>query len=240
MLPPRNHRRSCSVIADLDYEWGDGEWMASRGDRVALDAPMSIYELHLGSWGRHVTDGKRFPRYDELADPIADHVLAHGFTHVEFLPIMEHPFYGSWGYQTTGFFAPSARYGTPHRPDEDDRPAAPARRRRDPRLGAVALPQRQPRPLRVRRHPPVRARRPAPGLPPRLELGDLQLQPQRSPLVPHLERRCAGSTGTTSTVCASTPSHRCCTSTTRATRASGSPTSSAAARTSTRSCSCAS
>jgi 1,4-alpha-glucan branching enzyme len=102
-----------SVIADLSYEWNDDDWMASRGDRIALDAPVSIYEVHLGSWGRHVTDGKRFPRYDELADPIADHVLAHGFTHVEFLPIMEHPFYGSWGYQTTGFFAPSARFGTP-------------------------------------------------------------------------------------------------------------------------------
>ena len=103
----------CSVIADLSYEWGDDEWMTDRGERVALDAPMSVYEVHLGSWGRHVTDGRRFPRYDELAEPIADHVLAHGFTHVELLPIMEHPFYGSWGYQTTGFFAPSARYGSP-------------------------------------------------------------------------------------------------------------------------------
>ena len=102
-----------SIIADLDHEWGDDDWMSSRGARVALDAPISIYELHLGSWGRHVSAGARFPRYDELADPIADHVLAHGFTHVEFLPIMEHPFYGSWGYQTTGFFAPTARYGSP-------------------------------------------------------------------------------------------------------------------------------
>jgi 1,4-alpha-glucan branching enzyme len=102
-----------SRIADLRHDWQDEEWMRGRGERIALDAPISIYEVHLGSWGRHVTDGRRFPRYDELADPIADHVLAHGFTHVEFLPIMEHPFYGSWGYQTTGFFAPSARYGTP-------------------------------------------------------------------------------------------------------------------------------
>ncbi|MEP1124892.1 MAG: 1,4-alpha-glucan branching protein GlgB [Ilumatobacter sp.] len=102
-----------SIIADLDHEWGDDEWMSTRGERVALDAPVSIYELHLGSWGRHVSDGRLFPRYDELADPIADHVLAHGFTHVEFLPIMEHPFYGSWGYQTTGFFAPTARHGSP-------------------------------------------------------------------------------------------------------------------------------
>ena len=75
--------------------------------------PISIYEVHLGSWGRIVTPGKRFPTYDELADPLADHVLAHGFTHVELLPVMEHPFYGSWGYQTTGYFAPTARYGRP-------------------------------------------------------------------------------------------------------------------------------
>ena len=102
-----------SIIADLDHDWADDDWLSTRGERIALDAPISIYEMHLGSWGRHVTDGKRFPRYDELADPVADHVLAHGFTHVEFLPIMEHPFYGSWGYQTTGFFAPTARYGTP-------------------------------------------------------------------------------------------------------------------------------
>ncbi len=106
-----------SIIADLSHDWGDAEWMAERSGRIALDAPVSIYEAHLGSWGRHVSasmdGGKRFPRYDELADPLADHLLAHGFTHVEFLPIMEHPFYGSWGYQTTGFFAPTARYGSP-------------------------------------------------------------------------------------------------------------------------------
>jgi 1,4-alpha-glucan branching enzyme len=101
-----------SRVVDLSYEWGDREWMERRGATIGLDAPISIYEVHLGSWGRHVTD-RRFPRYDELADPLADHALAHGFTHVELLPIMEHPFYGSWGYQTTGFFAPSARYGSP-------------------------------------------------------------------------------------------------------------------------------
>ena len=132
--------------------------------------------------------GRRFPRYDELADPLADHVLAHGFTHVELLPIMEHPFYGSWGYQTTGYFAPTARYGTPDGADGDDRPAAPARRRRDPRLGAVALPDGRPRPGPLRRHAPLRARRPAPGLPPRLDVGDLQLRPARGALVPRLQR----------------------------------------------------
>ena len=118
--------------------------------------------------------------------------------------------------------------------------AAPARHRRDPRLGAVALPDRRPRARRLRRHAPVRARRPAPGLPPRLEVGDLQLRPQRGAVVPDLERASAGSTATTSTACASMPSRRCSTSTTRATPASGSRTATAAARTSRRSCSCAS
>jgi 1,4-alpha-glucan branching enzyme len=102
-----------SIIPDLDHAWDDEVWMASRAQRQAFDAPMSIYEMHLGSWGRIDPGGQRFPNYRQLADPIADHCIAHGFTHVELLPIMEHPFYGSWGYQTTGYFAPSSRYGSP-------------------------------------------------------------------------------------------------------------------------------
>ena len=101
------------MIADLTHDWGDTEWMSGRGARQALDAPMSIYELHLGSWGRTLVEGQRFPNYRALAGPLAEHCLAHGFTHVELLPIMEHPFYGSWGYQTTGYFAPTSRYGSP-------------------------------------------------------------------------------------------------------------------------------
>jgi 1,4-alpha-glucan branching enzyme len=87
--------------------------MAGRGGRLSPGAAVSIYEVHLGSWGRQVAAGKRWPRYDELADSLADHAASHGFTHVELLPVMEHPFYGSWGYQTTGYFAPTARYGSP-------------------------------------------------------------------------------------------------------------------------------
>jgi 1,4-alpha-glucan branching enzyme len=108
-LPPRTG----SVIWDLDYEWGDTTWMRSRGERVALDAPLSVYEVHLGSWRRDPAQPQRLLSYAEVAQPLIDHVLAAGFTHVEFLPLMEHPFYGSWGYQTTGFFAPTRRYGTP-------------------------------------------------------------------------------------------------------------------------------
>jgi 1,4-alpha-glucan branching enzyme len=94
----------------LDYTWGDDDWMATRGARNALDAPMSIYEVHLGSWRR---EGGEFMGYRALAHALADYVVDLGFTHVELMPITEHPFYGSWGYQTTGYFAPTARYGTP-------------------------------------------------------------------------------------------------------------------------------
>jgi 1,4-alpha-glucan branching enzyme len=108
-VPPRTG----SVIWDLAYEWRDHEWMDRRAATAALDAPMSIYELHLGSWRRSDAEPWRVPSYQEIAEPLIDHILAHGFTHVEFLPLMEHPFYGSWGYQTTGFFAPTRRYGDP-------------------------------------------------------------------------------------------------------------------------------
>jgi 1,4-alpha-glucan branching enzyme len=108
-VPPQ----TASIVWTLEYEWGDQEWMASRRQRNALDAPMAIYEVHLGSWRRAVEDGNRSLGYAELATALADYVEAMGFTHVELLPIMEHPFYGSWGYQTTGYFAPTSRYGTP-------------------------------------------------------------------------------------------------------------------------------
>jgi 1,4-alpha-glucan branching enzyme len=102
-----------SVLWDLDYDWRDAEWMATRGERVSLASPISIYEVHLGSWWRDPSDWARLPGYRELAPRLIDHVRGHGFTHVELLPLMEHPFYGSWGYQVTGFFAPTSRYGTP-------------------------------------------------------------------------------------------------------------------------------
>ena len=105
---------TASIVTGLDYTWHDGDWMSTRGRRNALDAPISIYEVHLGSWMRVPEDGNRMMSYRELAPRLADHVSRMGFTHVEFLPVMEHPFYGSWGYQTTGYFAPTSRYGMPH------------------------------------------------------------------------------------------------------------------------------
>jgi 1,4-alpha-glucan branching enzyme len=108
-VPPRTG----SVVWGLDHSWGDEAWMRTRRERNALGAPISIYEVHLGSWRRAPEDGNRSLSYRELAPLLAEHCNRLGFTHVEFLPVMEHPFYASWGYQVTGFFAPSSRYGTP-------------------------------------------------------------------------------------------------------------------------------
>jgi 1,4-alpha-glucan branching enzyme len=94
----------------LDYEWSDGDWLQKRAQTNGLDSPFSIYEMHLGSWRRHAG---RPLGFRDVADPLIRHVTDVGFTHVEFLPLMEHPFYGSWGYQTIGYFAPTARYGAP-------------------------------------------------------------------------------------------------------------------------------
>ncbi|MCR4345928.1 MAG: 1,4-alpha-glucan branching protein GlgB [Sulfuricaulis sp.] len=105
--------RTASVVWDLDYQWGDKTWMQERGKANALSAPMSIYETHLGSWKRVPDEDNRPLRYSEHASQLTDYVRDMGFTHVEFLPVTEHPFYGSWGYQTTGYFAPTARYGAP-------------------------------------------------------------------------------------------------------------------------------
>jgi 1,4-alpha-glucan branching enzyme len=105
--------RSASIVWDLEYRWGDGEWMATRRSRNTLSGPLAIYEVHLGSWRRVPEEEGRPPTYREVAPHLADYVQRMGFTHVEFLPLMEHPFYGSWGYQTTGYFAPTSRYGTP-------------------------------------------------------------------------------------------------------------------------------
>ncbi|MFH1383281.1 MAG: 1,4-alpha-glucan branching protein GlgB [Chloroflexota bacterium] len=108
-IPPK----TASVVWDLDYDWGDQSWMQKRQERNALDTPISIYEVHIGSWRRVPEEQNRHLTYRELAPLLAEYLQQMGFTHVEFLPVMEHPFYGSWGYQTTGYFAPTSRYGTP-------------------------------------------------------------------------------------------------------------------------------
>ena len=108
-VPPKTG----SIVWDLTYTWGDQEWMDRRGLSNALDAPMAIYEVHMGSWMRVPEEGARSLTYIELGPKLADYIKRMGFSHVEFLPVMEHPFYGSWGYQTTGYFAPTSRYGEP-------------------------------------------------------------------------------------------------------------------------------
>ncbi|MBX3619108.1 MAG: 1,4-alpha-glucan branching protein GlgB [Rhizobacter sp.] len=109
-LPPA----TASRLWSLDHDWHDAAWMAGRAAKNALDAPISIYELHLGSWRRPDSAApSSFLGYRELAHQVADYACDLGFTHVELMPVTEHPFYGSWGYQTTGYFAPTARYGTP-------------------------------------------------------------------------------------------------------------------------------
>jgi 1,4-alpha-glucan branching enzyme len=108
-VPPR----TASVVWELEYPWQDQEWLTRRAAANALAAPWSIYEVHLGSWRRVPEDGNRPLSYREFAHQLADYVCELGFTHVELLPLMEHPFYGSWGYQVTGYFAPSSRYGSP-------------------------------------------------------------------------------------------------------------------------------
>jgi 1,4-alpha-glucan branching enzyme len=102
-----------SLIWDLEYEWQDQQWMEARTQRRPASTPESVYELHLGSWRRPKHEPNRLLSYRELAPLLVEYVLEMGFTHVELMPIMEHPFYGSWGYQVTSFFAPTGRYGSP-------------------------------------------------------------------------------------------------------------------------------
>jgi 1,4-alpha-glucan branching enzyme len=104
---------TASVLWELAYDWDDGEWMRQRASTNWLTAPVSIYEVHLGSWRKVPEEGNRFLSYREIAPRLVEYVKQMGFTHVELMPVMEHPFYGSWGYQTSGYFAPTSRYGTP-------------------------------------------------------------------------------------------------------------------------------
>ncbi|MDY7000541.1 MAG: 1,4-alpha-glucan branching protein GlgB [Thermodesulfobacteriota bacterium] len=108
-MPPK----TASMVWDLDYTWGDHDWMAGRHKANAHNAPISVLEVHLGSWKRVPEDEFRSLNYLEMAEQLPAYVRDMGFTHVELLPVMEHPFFGSWGYQTLGYFAPSNRYGSP-------------------------------------------------------------------------------------------------------------------------------
>jgi len=105
--------KTASIVWDLSYDWKDHNWMKNRFQKISLGAPIAIYEVHLGSWRRKKEENNRWLTYLELAKELPKYVKELGFTHVEFLPVMEHPFYGSWGYQITGYFSPTSRYGKP-------------------------------------------------------------------------------------------------------------------------------
>ncbi|SEM21490.1 1,4-alpha-glucan branching enzyme [bacterium A37T11] len=108
-----NPPRTASVVGTTWYEWTDGEWMNKRAVFNGLNRPIAVYELHLGSWMRDPADPLRLLTYEEIADKLVPYIKESGFTHVELMPVMEHPYYPSWGYQITGYFAASARYGSP-------------------------------------------------------------------------------------------------------------------------------
>ena len=107
-----NPPNTASIVWDLDFKWKDTKWMNSREKQNGLDQPFSVYEVHLGSWKRHPKD-KRFLTYREFAEDLVGYVKETGFTHVEFMPIMEYPYDPSWGYQLVGYFAPTSRFGNP-------------------------------------------------------------------------------------------------------------------------------
>jgi 1,4-alpha-glucan branching enzyme len=105
---------SASIICRIDYEWRDHDWMRQRPEFDSwYRRPMAVYEVHLGSWARVPEDGERYLTYRELADRLIPYVKEMGYTHIELLPVMEHPFSGSWGYQVIGFYAPTSRFGSP-------------------------------------------------------------------------------------------------------------------------------
>jgi len=105
--------RTASIVADTYYEWKDTKWMKDRHKHNALDQPYSVYEVHLGSWARSLESPDAFYSYEQLIDKLVPYVKDMGFTHVEFMPLAEHPYYPSWGYQVSGYYAASSRYGTP-------------------------------------------------------------------------------------------------------------------------------
>ncbi len=147
---------TASRVASLDgFAWTDGEYMEARRKRDSRNLPLSIYEVHLGSWRRR--NGSEFLSYDELAQSLIPYVAGLGFTHIELLPVSEHPFDPSWGYQPTGLFAPTSRFGEPAAFARLIDAAHAGGDRRHSRLGAGALPGRCARPRPFRRHRALRA-----------------------------------------------------------------------------------
>ena len=231
-LPPRTG----TIVCDIEgYEWGDASWLESRAKRSILEAPMAVYEVHLGSWKRKEGEGGPYLSYRELADDLVPYVKEMGYTHIELLPVAEHPFDGSWGYQVLGYFAPTSRHGRPAGVHGVRRPVPPRGDRRDPRLGAGPLSPRRPR-AGASSTGPTSTSTPTRG-------GGSSGTGERSSSTTDAGRwrtsSCrtpsSGWKSTTSTACGWTPWRRCSTSTTPGNRASGSRTSTGGTRTSRRS-----
>ncbi len=172
---------TASITWNLDYEWQDDEWMKIRAKKNALDAPYSVYEVHLHSWMRpDKNDEERYNTYGQIAECLVPYVKEMGFTHVELMPVMEHPFDGSWGYQGTGFFAPTSRFGNPQDLCGSVDCFAPRRHWRYTRLGAFAFSLRFAWIVYVRWYTYLRICRYAQRFSPRLELIHFQLCTGRS------------------------------------------------------------
>ncbi|MDC4227174.1 MAG: hypothetical protein MPW15_23755 [Candidatus Manganitrophus sp.] len=185
-IPPR----TASVVWDLQHQWSDQAWMAQRAQRNQMTAPISIYEMHLGSWRRVPEEGDRPMTYREMAKPLTEYLQEMKFTHIELMPVSEHPFAGSWGYQVTGYFAPDQPLGQPRGflPWSWSTRCHADRHRRLHRLGARPLPERRSRARPLRRQRTLRTRGPAPGRAPRVGHADLQLRAQRGEELPALQR----------------------------------------------------
>ena len=219
-VPPN----TASILWELSYDWLDHDWMADREGKNGLDSPMSIYEMHLGSWRRAPGEnGGTFLTYKDIAGFLVEHMKRTGFTHVEFLPVMEHPFYGSWGYQVTSYFAPTARYGPPEELMYLIDPASPKRHRSHPGLGALPLPHRRRRTDLLRRDAPVRTCRPAPGTPTRLGQRHFQLRTPRSTFFPDFQRHVLAGSLSRRRPCGWTPWPPCSTWTIPEKKTSGYP-----------------
>jgi 1,4-alpha-glucan branching enzyme len=178
-----------SLTYNLDrYQWSDAEWMESRRRRDWPKSPVSIYEVHLGSWRRKAKEGNRQLSYLELAETLLPYVVEMGYTHIELLPIAEHPFEGSWGYQVTNYYAPTSRFGNPdefrHFIDKCHQAG----------IGVIMdwvpahFPERRPCPCRIRRHRSLRTHGPAPGRAPGLGHAHFQFWSQRSAQFPYRQR----------------------------------------------------
>ena len=228
-MPPE----TASVVHRSEYEFGDDEWMEARRSSSAFDGPMSIYEVHLGSWRRDPGEPDRLLSYGELAEQLADYCEDLGFTHVELMPVMAHPFPGSWGYQVTGYYAPTPRYGAP----DDFKKFVDTLHRRGIGVLLDWVPAHFPRDefalARFDGTALYEHEDPRRGRAPRLGHARLQLRRATRSATSCSRTRCSGRASTTPTASASTPWPRCSTSTTRARKASGCRTCTAGARTST-------